>query len=61
LFLTVPTPYLLGQRVSLSGNGKTAIIGDWDEKTGGAGWVFTNRDGVWQLQGPKLTGHVWRC
>jgi hypothetical protein len=43
--------------VSLSGDGKTAIVGgDLDASAIGAAWVFTRSDGVWSQQGFRLVG-----
>jgi hypothetical protein len=46
-----------GASVALSTDGTTAIVGGpSDNKTTGAAWVFTHRDGVWKQQGTKLVG-----
>ena len=46
-----------GASVALSTDGITAILGGpSDNKTTGAAWVFTHRDGVWRQQGDKLVG-----
>jgi RHS repeat-associated protein len=47
-----------GDRVSLSSDGNTALVGGPGDKEGaGAAWVFTRMEGKWHQQGPKLTGH----
>jgi hypothetical protein len=44
-------------RVSISGNGNTAIVGgSLDNHEVGAAWVFTRSGEVWSQQGPKLVG-----
>ena len=46
-----------GFSVSLSDDGKTAIVGGPGDNFGaGAAWVFTRSDGVWSQQGSKLVG-----
>jgi uncharacterized protein (TIGR03437 family) len=46
-----------GFSVALSGDGNTAIVGDYGDSTGvGAVWVFTRSGGVWTQQGLKLVG-----
>jgi len=46
-----------GWSVALSGDGRTALVGaPYDNGGAGAAWVFTNSDGRWTQQGPKLTG-----
>jgi hypothetical protein len=46
-----------GYSVSLSGDGKTAIVGGpSDNNDIGAAWVYTRLNGVWSQQGPKLVG-----
>jgi len=43
--------------VALSGDGKTAIIGDNLDNNGvGAVWIWTRSGGVWTQQGKKLVG-----
>jgi FG-GAP repeat len=45
-----------GERVALSANGDTALIGAWfDDKATGAAWVFTRAGASWSPQGGKLT------
>jgi hypothetical protein len=46
-----------GGAVSISSDGKTAIVGGYAESgaVGGA-WVFTRSNGVWSQQGAKLVG-----
>jgi hypothetical protein len=47
----------LGQSVSLSADGNTAIVGGpADAGNVGAVWVFTRSGGVWSQQGSKLVG-----
>ncbi|PWU02638.1 MAG: hypothetical protein C5B51_20455 [Terriglobia bacterium] len=46
-----------GFSVALSGDGLTALIGGNADNAGiGAAWPFTNNNGVWVQQGPKLVG-----
>ena len=46
-----------GQRVALSGDGNTALIGGGsDNSRVGAAWVFTRSSEEWTQQGSKLTG-----
>jgi hypothetical protein len=46
-----------GSSVALSADGKTAIVGGWqDNSDAGAAWVFTRAEGVWTQQGSKLVG-----
>ena len=46
-----------GERVALSADGDTALIGGWrDEFRTGAAWVFTRSGSTWSQQGEKLTG-----
>jgi hypothetical protein len=48
----------LGFSISLSGDGNTAMIGGpgpFDNRIGGAAWVFTRAGGVWSQQA-KLVG-----
>ncbi len=46
-----------GDRVALSSDGNTALIGgDTDNDDLGAAWVFTRSGTKWTQQGPKLTG-----
>ena len=46
-----------GLRVTISGDGNTAILGGLDDNSGvGASWVFTRSGGVWSQQGGKLVG-----
>jgi len=46
-----------GRSVSLSSDGKTAIVGGEQDSGGvGAAWVFTRSGGVWTQQGGKLVG-----
>jgi hypothetical protein len=46
-----------GFSVSLSGDGKTALVGGWaDDGSRGAAWVFIRVDSTWTQQGPKLVG-----
>jgi hypothetical protein len=58
--LTDPTPKkdpAFGWSVSLSGDGNTALIGDFgDSKNVGAAWVFTRSGEAWSQEGSKLTG-----
>jgi hypothetical protein len=50
------TTFLFGYSVSLSGDGKTAIVGaPFDNGEVGAAWVFTRSHGVWTQQ-TKLVG-----
>jgi hypothetical protein len=45
-----------GERVALSSNGDTALIGAWfDDGAIGAAWVFTRTGTSWSQQGAKLT------
>jgi hypothetical protein len=51
-----------GTSVSISADGKTAIIGGSSDSVGqGAAWVFTRSDSTWSQQGDKLvgTGSIW--
>ena len=46
-----------GSAVALSGDGNTLLVGGWnDNGYVGAAWVYTNNNGVWTQQGPKLVG-----
>ncbi len=46
-----------GERVALSGDGSTALIGGFsDNNHAGAAWVFTGSGSSWSQQGSKLTG-----
>jgi len=46
-----------GYTVALSADGNTALIGGGkDNKSVGAGWVFTRSGSTWTQQGSKLTG-----
>jgi hypothetical protein len=46
-----------GTSVSLSADGKTAVIGGSGDNTNvGAAWVFTRSGSAWSQQGSKLTG-----
>lgn len=46
-----------GYSVALSADGNTAIVGGpYDTSLGGAAWVFTRTNGVWNQQGSKLAG-----
>ncbi len=46
-----------GVSVALSADGDTAIVGGpSDNRTTGAAWVFSRKDGVWAQQGNKLVG-----
>ncbi|WP_439504316.1 beta strand repeat-containing protein, partial [Sediminibacterium sp.] len=46
-----------GFSVSLSADGKTAIVGGFtDNSNAGAAWVYTRSGGVWTQQGGKLVG-----
>ena len=54
--LSVANGYAYGWSVALSADGKSALLGDWDIRFGGVAWAFNSKDGVWQQQGPKLTG-----
>jgi hypothetical protein len=48
---------LLGDSVSLSEDGNTALIGgDGDNSHVGAAWVFTRSGSIWTQDGEKLTG-----
>ena len=48
-----------GNRVSLSADGNTALIGGTDDNSGiGASWLFTRSAGIWSQQGSKLVGTV---
>ncbi|HEY4427102.1 MAG TPA: IPT/TIG domain-containing protein [Solirubrobacteraceae bacterium] len=48
---------MLGYSLALSRDGSTALIGGpGDNGATGAAWVFTQSEGVWSQQGPKLTG-----
>jgi hypothetical protein len=48
---------LFGNRVALSSDGNTALIGaPGDNSKVGAVWVFTRSEGKWTQQGSKLTG-----
>ena len=52
-----PAQGRFGSSVAISADGNTAIIGGSTDGIGvGAAWVFTRSGGVWQQQGPKLTG-----
>jgi len=47
----------MGQSVSLSADGNTALIGgNADDTNLGAAWVFTRTAGIWSQQGSKLVG-----
>jgi FG-GAP-like repeat len=47
----------LGQSVSLSAYGNTAIVGGpADNNNAGAAWIFTRSGGVWSQRGSKLVG-----
>ena len=50
----------LGQSVSISGDGNTAVAGAWNDRdsagTPGASVIFTRTNGVWGQQGSKLVG-----
>ena len=47
-----------GERVALSADGTTALIGGpTDNNASGAAWVFTRTGSTWTQQGPKLTPH----
>ena len=61
-----------GFSVALSGDGKTALVGNPDDNGGkGAVWVFTRSGTTWTQQGAKLVGtgaggdagqgSAWRC
>jgi phospholipase C len=54
--LTVTGGYAPGWSVALSADGATALLGDWDQSTGGVAWEFANKNGAWQQQGPKIHG-----
>jgi len=44
-----------GIRVALAGDGRTALIGGWNDDHGvGAAWVFVRSAAGWAQQGPKL-------
>lgn len=58
--LIVSNPYLFGQSVSLSANGQTAIVSDWNMSTGGIGWIFQLNSGNWTLQNQNITGPAKR-
>ncbi len=46
-----------GERVALSADGNTAVIGGWrDNERNGAAWVFTRSGSNWTQQGEKLSG-----
>jgi gliding motility-associated-like protein len=46
-----------GQSVALSKDGKTAIVGGYqDNSNQGAAWIYTSTAGVWNQQGAKLVG-----
>jgi hypothetical protein len=48
----------LGIRVALAGDGRTALIGGWNDDHGlGAAWVFTRTGSTWTQQGQKLTAN----
>ncbi len=50
-------PSQFGYRVSLSGDGNTALIGGQEDNLGvGAAWVFVRSGTSWEHQGPKLLG-----
>ena len=47
-----------GQKVSLSADGNTAIVGGYhDNSNTGAVWIYTRTAGVWTQQGSKLTAN----
>ena len=47
-----------GIRVSLAGDGRTALIGGWNDDGGvGAAWVFRRSGSTWTQQGQKLTAN----
>jgi hypothetical protein len=47
-----------GVRVALAGDGRTALIGGWNDGGGvGAAWVFTRSGSTWKQQGQKLTAN----
>jgi hypothetical protein len=47
----------LGQSVSLSADGNTALVGGYQDNGGdGAAWVFTRSGNTWTQQGNKLVG-----
>jgi hypothetical protein len=47
----------LGESVSLSADGNTAIVGGWrDNSYAGAAWVWMRSGGIWTQQGTKLVG-----
>jgi hypothetical protein len=46
-----------GWGVGISADGKTAIVGGFNDNGGvGAAWIFTQFEGVWSQQGSKLVG-----
>ena len=46
-----------GDRVSISGDGNTAIVGGYADNGGiGAAWIYTRSGGVWSQHGSKLVG-----
>lgn len=50
-------PGEFGASASLSADGNTALVGSWSDNLGrGAAWVFTRSGGIWNQEGPKLTG-----
>lgn len=58
--LAVSNPGTYGQSVSLSADGLTALISDWNNSTGGIGWLFTFDGNSWKQQGKALTGDPQR-
>jgi hypothetical protein len=58
-------PGFFGWGVALSGEGNTALIGEWGLESGvGAAWVFTRSGATWTKQGAPLTalgesGYPW--
>jgi hypothetical protein len=47
-----------GIRVALAGDGRTALIGGWNDDRGvGAAWVFRRSGSTWTQQGQKLTAN----
>jgi hypothetical protein len=45
----------MGQSVSLSADGNTAIVGGFQDNSGkGAAWIFVRNQGIWTQQGTKL-------
>jgi hypothetical protein len=47
-----------GIRVALAGDGRTALIGGWNDDRGvGAAWVFKRSGSTWTQQGQKLTAN----